>query len=329
MKYFTEPTGQFVIKIPVEWQYQNIVAGYKEESPFSFVLYDNPEGAGAFQISCFPANDKTPKNNIQPADKDNLQFLEKRMDDDECNMHLWFCSVEDHVFMAKYIYGKEWKNSELIKEELKKVKHSLSKLVYISEKDRGTVFGLDKYEKFQSALAASFDLKKNAVSSGSMIEFIIVVANQIDAYLRLCIVMKTQLNDMTNSFDFKYFYQGDNDKAIMERKIYKKSHALGILSDEEYDQLENLYKKRNKIVHRYVISELKTKDLAGIAYEYEILSEHIRLIMKELEDVQKEKGIGIYKDSPKTEEDIDQNEMRLFFAGVNDKHLVHNLNRDV
>ncbi len=97
-----------------------------------------------------------------------------------------------------------------------------------------------------------------------MIEFIIVVANQIDAYLRLCIVMKTQLNDMTNSFDLKYFYQGENDKAIMERKIYSESHAQGILSDVELEQLERLYKKRNKIVHRYVISELKTKDLAGI-----------------------------------------------------------------
>lgn len=329
MKYFTEPSGQFVIKIPVEWQYTNVLAGYKEESPFSFVLYDRPEGAGAFQISCYLANERNPKNNIQPADKDNLHFLEKRMDDEECNIHLWFCSVEDHVFMAKYIYGREWESTDLIKGELEKVKKSLSKLVFISDKNRDTVFVIDKYEKFQSALAASFDLKKNAIRSGSMIEFIIVVANQIDAYLRLCIVMKTQLNGMTNSFYLKYFYQGESDKAIMERKIYSESHALGILSDKEFNNLEYLYRKRNNIVHRYVISELKTKDLAGIAYEYESASEHIRLIMKDLEDTQKDIGIGIYKDSPKTDEGIDQNEINLFFAGVNDKHLVLEFNRDV
>ena len=145
MKYFTEPSGQFVIKIPIEWQYQNVLAGYKEESPFSFVLYDSPEGAGAFQVSCYPASENSPKNNIQSADRDNLQFLEKRMDNDEFNIHLWFCSVEDHIFMAKYIYGKAWESTGLIKNELRKVKTCLSKLVFISEKNRGIVFGLDKY----------------------------------------------------------------------------------------------------------------------------------------------------------------------------------------
>lgn len=81
MKYFRAPDGQFVIKIPIEWQYQNVLAGYEEKSPFSFVLYDNPVDAGAFQISCYPAKEKNSDKNIQKADKDNLTFAEKRMDD--------------------------------------------------------------------------------------------------------------------------------------------------------------------------------------------------------------------------------------------------------
>lgn len=329
MKYFTEPNGQFVIKVPIDWQYQNVLAGYKEESPFSFLPYDRPEGAGAFQISCFPATKKNPKNNIQKADKENLSFLEKRMDDDECNIHLWFCSVEDHVFMAKYIYGKEYEGTELIKRELEKVKSSLSKLVFISKKNRNTVIGIDMHEKFQSALAASFDLKVNAVHSNSMIEFIIVVASQIDAYLRLCVVMNAQLNDETNNFDLKYFYQGENDKAIMERKIYSEANKLGIISDKVLENLEDLYKKRNRIVHRYIISELKTKELLDVAYEYEIESENIRLILKGLEEVQRSKKIGIYKDSIRMDDGVDQNELKLFFAGVNDKHLVERFKREV
>lgn len=318
-----------MIKIPIEWQYQNVLAGYEEKSPFSFVLYDNPVGAGAFQISCYPAKEKNSDKNIQKADKDNLTFVEKRMDDNEFNMHLWFCSVEDHIFMAKYIYEKEHENTDLIKRELLRVNESLPKLVFISEKNRNTIIGLDRYEKFQSSLAASFDLKNNAIQSNSLIEFIIIVANQIDAYLRLSIVMKMQLSGKTNSFDLKYFYQGEDDKAIMERAIYKEANKLGILSDAVFDDLEVLYKKRNKIVHRYVISELRTKDLRHIAFEYETASEKIRLIMKDLEDLQRTQKIGIYRESLEPEKEMGKQELKLFFAEINDKHLTENFKRDI
>ena len=269
----------------------------------------------SFQISCYPAKEKNSDKNIQKADKDNLTFVEKRMDDNEFNMHLWFCSVEDHIFMAKYIYEKE--------------NESLPKLVFISEKNRNTIIGLDRYEKFQSSLAASFDLKNNAIQSNSLIEFIIIVANQIDAYLRLSIVMKMQLSGKTNSFDLKYFYQGEDDKAIMERAIYKEANKLGILSDAVFDDLEVLYKKRNKIVHRYVISELRTKDLRHIAFEYETASEKIRLIMKDLEDLQRTQKIGIYRESLEPEKEMGKQELKLFFAEINDKHLTENFKRDI
>jgi hypothetical protein len=329
MKYFTEPSGLFVIKIPVEWQYKNLLHEYKEESPFSFGLYDNPEETGGFQISCYPASENSTDKHIQPADKDDLSFIKKRMDDDEFNIHLWFCSVEDHIFMAKYIYSKEYESSDLILDELKKVEKSLKKLVYISEKDRGLVLALDRYEKFQSAIAASFDLKKRAMNSGSLIEFIIIVANQIDAYLRLTIVMRLQLDEMSNSFDMKYFYQGEDDKAIMERAIYKEAKRLSILSNETFNELESLYKLRNKIVHRYIISEIKTKDLSDIAISYEDMSEKIRLIMKDLEDIQRTKNIGIYRESRSPNEEIDKDELKFFFAQVNDKHLINDFKRDV
>lgn len=145
MKYFTNPTGQFVIKVPIEWQYYNVAAGHKEDSPYSFVPYEDPENAGVFQISCYLANERTPKSNLQPADKDNLDFIEKRMDDDEMNMHLWFCTVQDHVVMAKYIYSKKHENTPRIKEELEKVKLALSKVAYISESNRDRVLSLDRY----------------------------------------------------------------------------------------------------------------------------------------------------------------------------------------
>lgn len=327
MKYFTNPVGEFLIKIPIEWQYYNVAAGYTEESPYSFVPYENPEGAGAFQISCYPANERTPKENVQPADKDKLEFIEKRMDDAEMNMHLWFCTVQDHVLMAKYIYSKALSNTPRIKEELEKVKTALSKAAYISKCNRPRVLALDRYYKFQAALAASFDLKESALESRSLIEFILIVASQIDSYLRLCIVMKKQLNDRTEEFEEKYFYQGEKCKPITERAIYKEAKSLGVLSDENYDCLSSLYDLRNKIVHRFVISDIRTRDLLDIALDYDAASEEIRLSMRELEGLQRDSKIGIYKDSAAPDDEIDKEELKFLFANVNDKHLLKKYRR--
>lgn len=329
MKYFTNPTGQFVIKVPIEWQYCNVAAGHKEESPYSFVPYEDPENAGAFQISCYPANERTPKSNMQPADKDNLDFLEKRMDDDEMNMHLWFCTVQDHVVMAKYIYSKMHENTSRIKEELGKVKLALSKVAYISESNRDRVLSLDRYYKFQAALAASFDLKESALKSGSLIEFILIVASQIDSYLRLCIVMKKQLNSNNDEFEEKYFYQGEECKPIAERAIYKEAKSLEVLSDINFDRLSKLYDARNKIVHRFIISDIRTRDLVDIAIDYDEISGEIRLAMRELEDLQRETNVGIYKDSAAPDDAIDNDEVRFLYANVNDKHLLKRYKREV
>lgn len=311
----------FVIKIPTEWQYSNVGAGQKEESPFSFIPYENPEDIGAFQISCYPATDKTPKLQIQKADTQNLKFVEHRMDGDGFNMHLWYSRTEDHFFMAKYIYDTKKQDTDLIKGELSKAVESLSKLIFISEPKRKLAIRLDRYEKFQASLAASFDLKYKAIKSKTFIEFIIIVANQIDAYLRLSIVMKEQLSSHTDDFELKYFYQGEDDKAIMERRIYKIAEDQNIISNEMFDELELLYKKRNVIVHRYVISEIRTRDLQNIAYEYNEISERIRVIMRELEDLQFTNKIGIYKNTSNYEEKNDEQELKLFFSRVNDKHL--------
>jgi hypothetical protein len=93
----------------------------------------------------------------------------------------------------------------------------------------------------------------------------IIIANQIDAYLRMAIVMKKQLQENTNRIDIALLYQGETDTPIMERKIYKQAKDLGIIFQDTFDKLEKLYTKRNKVIHRYIISEFKT------VYLYEIV----------------------------------------------------------
>lgn len=330
MKYFTEPNGKFVIKVPTEWQYKNIVADHKEISPFSFELYEN--SVGAFQISCYSTNEKKgiSKNiPVQRYDTNNLDFIIKRMDGGGFNVHLWYAVVEDHVFMAKYIYDTSIQNDSKIISELEKAQKALASLELISPDRRALALEFDKYEKFIASLAASFDLKNRALENKSIIELLVIIANQIDAYLRMAIVMKKQLKEKTNRIDIKLLFQGEGDVPIMERKVYKQAIDLAIIPKDTFDKLNDLYSKRNRVIHRYIISEIKTIDLYKIVYEYESICETIRYSLKAVEDQQFKDGIGIHGNGRHPDEEPTEENINMLFSQVNDKHLTKNLFREI
>lgn len=328
MKWFTEPSGKFVIKIPTEWQYANVAYNYEEVSPFSFELYNTP--VGAFQISCYVPNQpaiESKKN--QKANTNNLKFTEWRMDGDGFNVHLWGANVEDHIFLAKYIYDTNKANDPVILEELKKTYEALGTVQLLSEDKRKLAHDLDKHEKFMASLAASFDLKSKALENASLIEVSIITANQIDAYLRLCLVLKAQLTTDPDELYINYLYQDKNDTPKMERKIYQEAKDAGILDTEIFNELEVLYKKRNEMVHRYIISEFRSRDLIEIAYNYEVTCEKVRLILRKLETEQFKKRIGTYKDSQTLHVMPSAETLKLLHAQVNDKHLLKVFERNI
>jgi hypothetical protein len=329
MKWFTHPEGKFVIQIPTEWQYNNIAAGYEEKSPFGFLLYENP--IGAFQISCYSESEqplnKTAK--VQKVNTDNLDFIELRMDGGGFNVHVWGATVEDHTFLAKYIYDTDREHDTLVLEELQKSIKALSTVQLISEDKRKLAQDLDKYEKFMASLAASFDLKKRAIEKESLIEFSIIVANQIDAYLRLSLVMDIQLKKKSDLIEISLLHQGETDLPIMERKIYKKALDSDIIDEDLFKNLERLYKERNKIVHRYIVSEFKTRDLYKISMDYETQCEKVRLIMRDLEESQYKEKIGIFGSGRNPQDEPTIEYIQVLLSQINDKHLLLELNRKI
>tara|TARA_R110002072_G_scaffold302818_1_gene488941 strand:- start:2169 stop:3179 length:1011 start_codon:yes stop_codon:yes gene_type:complete len=329
MKYFTHPEGKFIIKIPVEWQYKNVAVGYDEKPPFSFELYE--DNIGCFQLSCYSEKEKAINKTVksQKFDTDNLDFLEQRMDGGGFNMHLWFAVVEDHMFMAKYIYDTDKAENKKVKTELRKAKESLKSLRLLSLNARKEAIITDRYEKFMASLAASFDLLNAAYENKSAIEIIIVIANQIDAYLRLAIIMKKQLKNKNDEIDISLLYQGENDKAIFEKRIYKIAKDLGILDLTLFNRLETLYNKRNKTVHRYIISDLRTRDIDDLSIEYVFISEEIRLINEKLENEQFEEKIGIYGGLRNPQEEHSPESINFLHSQVNDKHLTGKWERKI
>lgn len=328
MKYFTHPEGIFEMKIPLDWYYKNKLAGYEDKSPFSFEPFENTQGA--FQISCYPKDEKKISPDLPKGkyNENKLKFAQSELPDDEFKVFLWGTVVQDYFFMAKYVCQPTKKNIKTIKEEIRKVEESLSTLMCLSIDRRNFAIGFDRFEKFNGSLAASFDLKENALNNHSFTELIIINSNQIDAYLRLCIVLKFQVIEKTNLFKLEYLYQSESDKPIFEKKVYDKAKEMHIISNEQHDRLYKLYALRNNVVHRYIITDIKTIELKEIAYEYEILCEDVRLILADIETEQFKNKVG-YHGTHDPHRDRDQNDVNELFSIVNDKHSLKNYYRDI
>jgi hypothetical protein len=141
--------------------------------------------------------------------------------------------------------------------------------------------------------------------------------------------MKKQIDLNTNEIDIVFLYQGDEDKAITERQIYKMSKDEGLISQGLFEKLETIYKKRNKIVHRYIISELKTTELLDIYDEYEVICEEVRIVLKNIEDRQFVEKIGIHGGQRDPREEHSPEAINFLMSLVNDKHLLSGLKRDI
>lgn len=329
MKYFTSPEGKFIIKIPVEWQYTNIIAGYDHDSPFSFQLYKDP--IGAFQISCYSEKEQVINPNVpkQKMDTNKLRFIQSKMDDPEFKMLLWYAVVEDHMFMAKYVFKTNRESDPLVIEEIQKVELALCTLQLLSPSNRELAIELDKYEKFMASLAATFDLRARAFESGCFIEFLLIIANQIDAYLRMAIVLKKQLDLNTNRIEISLLFQEEDDIPITERNIYSQALSHSIIDQATYDSLNTLYTERNKIVHRYIISDFTTEKILQVAHRYEGVCETVRNALAMVEELQAQRQIGIHAAGVRRAEDYTFEDRQFIYSHINDKHSLRGLNRPI
>jgi len=327
MKHWTEPNGNFIVNIPIEWQYKNVVYdNIEEKSPYSFELYENP--IGCFQLSCYPLSEKGANPNF-PIQQNNskIKWFPSRMDDEKFDMLLFHAHVDDLLCMAKYIYSADLRNDNRIIEQIEKVKLVLDSFRVIPQSDRELAKNLDKHDNFLASLAASYDLLNKALETESYIELIVILANQIDAFLRSSIILKEQLENQTNNIEVKYIFQANNEWGINERKIYMKAHELKIFDDKTLNELNDLYDLRNRVIHRYIISFIKTRDIIKIAYDYLVINERIRLILKKYEEMQYGKGFGVYGRGYSRNDEFYEKDYKRAYSWANDKHLIEKFKR--
>ncbi len=298
-KIFTTETGKLQMLIPIEWEYKN-PSLYKtdKKAPESFGKYDKM--LGAFQVSCKEVNEHISgiitanKLAIQSSDKGKLDFQDKLFVIHNSHHYMWLCAVDDHFILVTYIVNTRQHNFKRGILEFKQVRDALATIKFIKPQFRDIVIARNRYTLFMSSIAATIDLRNRAIENGSFIEFIILTANYIDALLRSAIVLTDQLEQSNSDIDITVLFQSETDKPIMEKEIYKRALERSIIDEKLFDELTELYNERNKVVHRYIITDIRTEDMLGISFRYDDLGDKVLALISSLEKKQFEQKIGLY-----------------------------------
>jgi uncharacterized protein YutE (UPF0331/DUF86 family) len=256
-----------------------------------------------------------------PSGVKKLSWKETRADDSDFYTHLFFGAYFDQALIGKYIYDADLKGDKRIAEQLAIVNRVLYSVVIVPKSDRKLAADLDKFDRFTGSLAASHDLLYTAIEAGACIEIIAITANQIDAYLRLSLVIAKQLEEKTNDIETTYLFQADGEKGIMERKVFEDALKSQVIDMETFDSLNELYNLRNRVIHRYIISDIKSRDLIEIARRYLSTLEIIRLTLRDLEQKQAAVPYGVYG-TKCSQPSVSEDATRRIYASANDKHLL-------
>lgn len=305
--------------IPLEWEYKNPSFSENKNVPESFGTYTKMKGA--FQISCKPINFhisnliKKNKLNTQKSDSTSLKFKEKYVKSGSTRSYIWMAAVDDHFFLATYIF-----RGRKSKKELQSVRKALNTIKFIKPQFRNQVIALNRFDLFMASMAATIDLKNRAVRNGSFIEYVVLTANYIDALLRLSIILKNQLENRNKAIDINFLFQCGTERPKMEKNIYNITLSRGIITKTLHEELYSLYNERNKVVHRYIITDIRTRDLLDIAKRYYELEEKVGGIVSELEQDQFKQKIGIYGSDIPPERKITGIELKRLQSRVRDKH---------
>lgn len=167
---------------------------------------------------------------------------------------------------------------------------------------------------FLSGVGAAYNLLVDSIESQrSFIEQICLSATLIDGLLRLSLVMKQQLDTGKEIVDPLLLFQGKRQKKyVSERKIYERAREEKIITKAIEQKLNVLYNQRNIIIHRYLISDIKTNDVFIISRRYIrlflLIKERHRIIHDKI--AQRNIGMARYSIENPSQEQIHQQIMK-------------------
>ena len=298
MRRYIDEKGTFEIKVPITWKYS-----IKEGKVHTFQEYEIWK-SDAFQLSISDLDTDKKKADFEgllkllPATKigeENFYYLPDS-GDEEFTTKTWTKLYADKKVFFTLTHPNNTDpelDSRSIEDKVLLV-HSIMKEFKIIETGESIeTINSYRFEMFLQGVGAAALILSKAVKNKAFIEATCLFANQIDALLRIGIILKNQLINENSDIEIEWIYQGLADKKKSEKNIYKKALDLGIIDQTVYDELLKLYVDRNRVIHRFIISEITLAEVEEIAYRYYKQQEVINKIIYDLEAEQITSGIGM------------------------------------
>jgi hypothetical protein len=204
----------------------------------------------------------------------------------------WATVVGDALIIFSIGYKKE-RDKEIVAGKVDLGRRIIESFLLYTDDERDKRVTSFRFEMFLQGVGAAGHLFQRSMKNHAFIEAICLIANLIDSLLRLAIVYKIQLNKGNDLIEREWIYQGTDDKKKSEKDIYKKSLELGVLSKELFDELYELYDDRNRVVHRFIISEIRLTEVEEITFDYVRIMRQCSQIISDLETEQLQRGVGM------------------------------------
>ena len=298
MKRFIDSDGTFEIKIPITWRYS--LADGKVHTFQEYEIWKSD----AFQLSIRKVKDEGEKNNFlniikslavsKISDMEYYSFPDR--EDEEFTTKTWVRLFEDKVVLFSLTYqsnpDKDLDNS-FLQEKVQTVYSIITEFKLIDKKESTAKISSYRFDMFLQGIGATAVFLNKAVENKAFIEATCVLANQIDALLRTGIILKKQIINGNREIEIEWIYQGLDDKKKSEKDIYIKALELGIINQSIVDKLYEVYDDRNRVVHRFIISEITLAEVEEIAYKYYKMQKIINKIIYDLESEQINLGVGM------------------------------------
>lgn len=147
--------------------------------------------------------------------------------------------------------------------------------------------------QFMDGFVGAAELLQRAAQNGFFIEYICLAASVIDGSLRMGLILQHQLKTRSSDLLEELLLRTDDDAIVSEREIYRRAARERVIENDLASNLEELYTKRNRVVHRFIISELTTQEVLQIATEFEQILPAVKAAVGTLEARQVELGVGM------------------------------------
>jgi hypothetical protein len=300
MKQFIDEKGTFEIKVPETWKHS-----IKNREVHTFQEYELWK-SDAFQLSINSLDTDEKKNNFQSLTKSlNVEKIGKLEfykfpdnENEEFSTKIWIRQFADKMVTFTLTHPKNPDkdlDNRTIEDKIELVHSVLKEFKLIDSEISNQAIYSYRFEMFLQGVGATALILSKAIENKAFIEATCVLASQIDALLRVGIILKNQINNNNSEIEIEWIYQGFTDKKKSEKDIYKKAKDLGIIDQSILDDLYTLYDDRNRVIHRFIISEITLAEVEEIACKYYQKQQEINRIIYDLESEQIRLKIGMTK----------------------------------